>query len=135
MRGILIVIAVLTGAAGAAAQPWSPPTPTNLKVLPPDTEPRALIMMMRGFTQALGVRCQHCHVYQGDDPNDLTKFNFASDDKAAKATARTMLRMVLAINGDHLKDVGAARPAGEAKVTCYTCHRGETRPLTQRPPQ
>jgi hypothetical protein len=42
---------------------------------------------------------------------------------------------VLAINGDHLKDVGAARPAGEAKVTCYTCHRGETRPLTQRPPQ
>lgn len=133
MRRIVIVTAVLMAAASAGAQPWSPPTPTNLRVLPKDTEPRALILMMRGFTQGLGVRCQHCHVYQGDNPDDLTKFDFASDNKVAKQTARTMLRMVPAINTDYLKDVGEARPAGESKVTCYTCHRGETRPLTQRP--
>lgn len=45
------------------AQQWSPPVPTNLKVLPPDTAPRAVIGTMRGFAQGLGVRCQHCHGY------------------------------------------------------------------------
>lgn len=133
MRGIMIVTMLLLGATSAGAQPWSPPTPKNLKVLPRDTDPRALILMMRGFTQGLAVRCPHCHVYQGENPDDLTKFDFASDDKAAKLTTRTMLRMVLAINNDYLKDVGETRPAGESKVTCYTCHRGETRPQTQRP--
>ena len=59
----------------------------------------------------------------------------SEDDKPAKRTARTMLRMVRTINDDHLEDVGEARPAGEMKVTCYTCHRGETRPLTRRPEQ
>ena len=38
-----------------------------------------------------------------------------------------------AIDGERLKDIGEPRPAGELKVTCYTCHRGETRPLTRRP--
>ena len=133
MKGIIVAILVLAGAATAGAQPWSPPAPTNLKVLPRDTDPRALILMMRGFTQGLGVRCPHCHVYQGDNPDDLTRFDFANDDKPAKLTTRTMLRMVLAINNDYLKDVGEARAAGESKVTCYTCHRGETRPQTQRP--
>jgi hypothetical protein len=107
-----------------------PPPPTNLKVLPADTEVRALVAMMRGFTRGLGVRCQHCHVYKGDTPDDLTTFDFASDEKQAKPTARAMIRMVMDINERHLKDIGEHAPPGEMKVTCYTCHRGETMPLT-----
>jgi hypothetical protein len=36
------------------AQQWSPPTPTNLKVLEKDVSGRALVATMRGFTQGLG---------------------------------------------------------------------------------
>jgi hypothetical protein len=128
-----ILMSALAPASLVGAQQWAPPPAANLKVLPPGTDARTLVSMMRDFAQGLGVRCQHCHVYKGDDPNDLAAFDFASDEKTPKQTARTMMRMVLAINGDYLKDVGGVRPAGQMKVTCYTCHRGETRPLTERP--
>ena len=117
----------------AQQEQWMPPPAMNLKVLPSDMEGRALVATMRSFTRALGVRCQHCHVYKGDNPDDLTTFDFASDEKQEKLTARTMLRMVQEINDKHLKDVGEHAARGEMKVTCYTCHRGETMPLT-RPP-
>lgn len=128
-----LLAAGLSALAPVQAQQWSPPTPTNLKVLPADTAPRAVIGTMRGFAQGLGVRCQHCHVFKGDTPNDLSTFDFASDEKREKQTARVMLRMVMAINKEHLKDVGEPRPEGETKVTCFTCHNGATRPLTQKP--
>ena len=128
-----VVAGLWRAALLTAQQQWSPPPPVNLRVLPAGIDARTLISTMRGFTRGLGVRCQHCHVYKGDNPDDLTTFDFASDEKAAKETARTMLRMLVAINDEHLKEVGEARPAGEPKVTCYTCHRGETKPLTQRP--
>jgi hypothetical protein len=89
---------------------------------------------MRSFTRALGVRCQHCHVYKGEDPDDLATFDFASDDKQAKQTTRAMLRMTARINADYLRgNSDTAATATEPKVTCYTCHRGEQRPLTDRP--
>jgi hypothetical protein len=40
-----------------------------------------------------------------------------------------MLRMTMAINDEYLKDVGTPVPDGEMKVTCFTCHRGELKPL------
>jgi hypothetical protein len=98
-----------------------------------DSDARTLITAMRDFTTALGVRCQHCHTYKGSDPNDLNAFDFVNDDTPAKITARVMMRMTRAINDDHLKAVGTPPPAGESRVTCYTCHRGETKPLTKRP--
>lgn len=132
---VVVVLSMMVGLrAGIGAQQWMPPPPTNLKVLPADTEVRALVATMRSFTRGLGVRCQHCHVYKGDNPDDLTTFDFASDEKQEKLTARTMLRMVQEINDKHLKDVGEHASPGEMKVTCYTCHRGETMPLT-RPPR
>ena len=76
---------------------------------------------MRGFTGALGVRCDHCHVGQGD----LANFDFASDDKPAKQKARVMLKMLQAINGTHLAELGEKR----MMVTCTTCHRGLARPV------
>jgi hypothetical protein len=128
---VAVVVATRPGVLGA--QSWSPPAPTNLQVLAKDISGRDLITIMRGFTRGLGVRCQHCHVYKGNDPDDLATFDFASDEKAPKRTARVMLKMVRAINSDHLAGIGEPVPAGEMKVTCYTCHRGETKPLTRRP--
>ncbi len=138
-RPVLLLVAVFACAAvvrlGTQAQKpqWTPSPPTNLEVLPKDIPLRQLIQTMRAFTQGLGVRCQHCHVFKGNDPDDLSTFDFANDEKESKKTARAMLRMATAINTEYLKAIGEARPAGELKVTCYTCHRGETKPATRRP--
>ncbi len=131
--GAVTALVGIGGALPLGAQQWTPPPRTNLQVLDKNIGTRDLITTMKGFTQALGVRCQHCHVYKGNDPDDLNAFDFPSDDKAPKRTARTMLRMLSAINNDYLKDVGEPAPAGKSKVTCYTCHRGEEHPLTEGP--
>lgn len=120
-------------ASTVSAQQWSPTPPTNLKVLASTTTIRELLPVMKGFTQGLGVRCQHCHVYKGENPDDLSTFDFASDEKAAKATARSMMRMVRVINDDLLKGVGETAAMTDPKVSCYTCHRGDKRPLNKRP--
>jgi hypothetical protein len=78
---------------------------------------------MKSFTNALGTRCEHCHVGEG---NDLSKFDFASDAKPEKVTARKMMNMLTGLHTQYLKDVGD--PARLPKVTCYTCHRGATIP-------
>lgn len=115
------------------AQQWTPPTPKNLQVLDKAISTRDLMSTMKGFTRGLGVRCQHCHVYKGENPDDLNAFDFSSDEKTPKRTARTMLRMQSAINNDFLKGVGEPSADGKPKVTCYSCHRGEKKPLTDRP--
>ena len=128
--------ASVAGLGTQAQKPqWTPSPPTNLQVLPKDIPLRQLIQTMRVFTQGLGVRCQHCHVFKGNDPDDLSTFAFASDEKEQKKTARVMLRMGLAINNELLKGVGEPRPGGAMKVTCYTCHRGRRsrRPVDRRP--
>jgi Photosynthetic reaction centre cytochrome C subunit len=124
----------LVVASAGSAQKWSPAPPTNLKVMASTTTIRELLPVMKGFTQGLGVRCQHCHVYKGENPDDLSSFDFASDEKAAKVTTRSMMRIVRIINDDLLRGVGEAPAAGEPRVTCYTCHRGDRRPLNKRPP-
>jgi hypothetical protein len=83
----------------------------NIQILR-DVPVSNFIPIMRRFAGALGVECEHCHV-----AND-----FASEDKPAKATARKMLIMAGAINKDHF--------GGQNAVSCYTCHRGQTKPLT-----
>jgi hypothetical protein len=98
-----------------AAQPpqGGPPQggePHNLKVL----KPEEVRPMMRTFTAGLGVRCEFCHM-QGD---------FASDENRRKLTARNMIAMVQQIN-THF--------GGNPRVTCYTCHRGETEPKSAPP--
>ena|SRR5579872_4901276 len=137
MRYLLFVVNVISMSAPpavAAAQqsPFKPPS--NLQALPKDSKIADIVPVMRDFTSALGVRCQFCHSYTGSDPNDLRTFDFASDSVPAKGTARTMIRMAAAINGDLLKGVGTPSADGKAKVTCYTCHRGERTPQTTRPP-
>src|SRR5262249_9686508 len=84
-----------------------------------------LITLMRGFTRALGVRCTHCHV--GEEGQPLSTYQFAADDKAAKAKARVMIEMVRAINSTHLAALDK-RSDPPVKVECATCHRGTTEP-------
>lgn len=125
--GISILVA-LTGEPAESQGRWSWPEKTeNLQVLPEEIPPEELGRIMRGFTRALGVRCSHCHVGREDQP--LSAYDFPSDEKAAKRTARQMLRMVQAINGEHLAEMDSLEgPAAE--VTCATCHHGQTRPVT-----
>ena len=125
--GLALVLAVTLSSLGrpAAAAPQIPEKFTNLQILPKDMTRQALVGVMRSFAMELGVRCEHCHVGEG---NDLSKFDFASDARAPKITARKMLKMLDGINGEYLKGIGD--PARQPKVTCYTCHRGQKTPAT-----
>jgi tetratricopeptide (TPR) repeat protein len=96
---------------------------TNLQVLPKDISKADLVRTMRGWAGELGVRCHHCHV----GPENLQGMDFAIDEKPTKRAAREMIRMVQTINGTVLKAL-PARDAPRDSVSCYTCHRRESRP-------
>ena len=105
---------------------------TNLQVLPKDITRPELVQMMRGFSMQTGSRCSHCHL--GEESQDLSEYDFASDARPLKAVARKMILMLRAINGPLLEGVGTAAVPGSPKVTCFTCHRGVKKPLTAPPP-
>lgn len=96
--------------------------PRNLQVLPGDIGADELWETMKSFYFGTGLRCSACHV--GEEGQPLTGYDFASDEVALKQTARQMLRMVNAINNEHLAPLGPER----AEVNCATCHRGERLP-------
>ena len=117
---------LLSAAASLHAQGQFPPESLkNLQAMPEGTTVKQLVETMRGFTRALGVRCTHCHV--GTEGQPLETMDFAADTKPTKKTTRQMIRMVLAINGEHLAKL-AERADPNVTVTCATCHRGITRP-------
>ncbi len=103
-------------ADSVTAQILSPDTSNtygdNLKVLHGIHSRAQLLNVMRGFTEALGVKCEFCH----------NTDNFASDEKIQKRTAREMIHMVANIDENYLDG-----PRME-KVTCFTCHRGQSIP-------
>jgi Photosynthetic reaction centre cytochrome C subunit len=70
---------------------------------------------MRYFTAALGVNCEFCHV-QG---------HFDSDEKKEKQFARVMITMTHNIDEQTFH--------GHPEVRCYTCHRGNEKPVSQLP--
>lgn len=61
---------------------------------------------------SLGVRCNFCHT-----PNQ-----FERDDKPTKLAARKMIRMVFDLNKGSFN--------GESAVSCFTCHRGKSKPVS-----
>jgi hypothetical protein len=99
--------------------------PKNLKVLPADTDLRAV---MRGFTGALGVNCEFCHAQNPD----THRTDPPSDANPMKDTARYMIRMTGDLNTKYM----AAVPNVQEKATigCGTCHRGEKLPSAFVPP-
>jgi len=73
-----------------------------------------LLPVMHFMRASLGVRCDYCHVAENG--------KYWIDDKPAKQTARRMLRMVFEINKENF--------GGQPVVTCNTCHRGSTKPVS-----
>ena len=71
-----------------------------------------LVPAMQFISYSLGVQCSFCHV-----EGALEK-----DDKKPKQTARKMMQMMAAINQSNFN--------GKMRVTCYSCHRGSTRPVS-----
>lgn len=79
--------------------------------------------VMNGWTKALGVKCNHCHV-----PGAWEK-----EDVPAKQIAREMVALTGKINNESLKaikNLTSEKPA----ISCYTCHRGAVKPETAPPP-
>jgi Photosynthetic reaction centre cytochrome C subunit len=83
----------------------------NIQVLN-DTPAGRMAPTMAAFTVALNVDCSHCHL--ADQYDD--------DDKPAKQRTREMVRMVRSINQQFFDN--------QAKVGCWTCHRGAVNPET-----
>ena len=125
--GCAALIAAVATAQAPAPSPLAPPY-KNLQVLSKDITQAQLMTNMKFFAQSLGVRCTHCHV--GVEGQPLSTFDFASDAKRDKLVARSMLRMVHKINSEEF----GVKDFKNVKVTCYTCHRGSTEPLTGPPP-
>src|SRR6267378_3576311 len=97
-------------------------TRKNIQVLKglPDSQ---LFLVMNFVATSLGVQCNFCHVQQGKDPKTgFTNWIWESDDKPEKQAARRMMQMVLSIKANDKVDFR------ENPVTCYTCHRGQTKP-------
>lgn len=119
--GALLLGLLLLLAAELWATPQTPPASPapktaaeqfkNIKVLT-DIPADQLIPSMQFITASLGVECEFCHV-QGA---------FDKDDKKPKLAARKMITMMMAINKDNFE--------GHREVTCYSCHRGATDPVT-----
>lgn len=97
----------------------------NLKVLPKNMSHEAVDSVMKGFKDALGVRCNYCHTASKEDPK---KMDFASDDSEHKKIAREMMRMTQKLNKKYFDNDQTM------SVTCYTCHRGNKDPLVSPQP-
>ena len=111
---------------------FPPDSLVNVQVIPRTTPVIQVIGTMRNFAGNLGVRCQFCHV--GEEGLPLEQFDFASDEKRQKKNTRVMMQMTIDLNAK-LANIPEPRPAGSNAVTCYTCHRGQLKPLTAPPPQ
>jgi photosynthetic reaction center cytochrome c subunit len=115
---VMATAALLPASQAAGQPPRTLPPLENVKVLT-GWDPAQVRDEMRRMAEAIGVKCDHCHV-QG---------NFASDEKRAKHTGRRMLDMTLALNKAHFP---SHTPAGGesrlGRITCYTCHQGAATP-------
>jgi hypothetical protein len=124
---LVLAVTVLTVGTVRASRQQVNFTRTNLQVLPKDVPVREMVNLMRSFALGLGVRCQHCHVGEGDD---LSQFDFASDAKPTKLLARNMMRMTTEIDA---RVSSLVKSGTGPRVTCFTCHRGALKPETVVP--
>ncbi|KUF44923.1 c-type cytochrome [Myroides marinus] len=96
----------------------------NLKVLPKDISNDSLKGLMRGYNDALGVKCSYCHTsIEGTD-----KLDFAADTKKEKEFARHMITMTHKINAENFNWNNHPNPETIDVVSCTMCHRGTTNP-------
>lgn len=121
----LAFLALLASLPAVPAVAEVPEKYTNLEVLPEDIGKQELLATMKGFTAALGMRCDDCHVQKV--PGDFDSFDWASDELPEKDVARGMMRMVQKLNTDLLP---TATGEDDAAVSCVTCHHGLSHPRT-----
>ena len=134
-RGTVVLTLSLLVVPQLGAEAQEPRRPENLQALPADISNDELGDVMLGFLSALGLPrragegCLHCH--EGDLDVPRSQWDYASDAKPAKRTARHMIEMVRAINEEHLAALETRTDPGFA-VGCVTCHEGriDPRPLT-----
>jgi photosynthetic reaction center cytochrome c subunit len=112
---VLICLLSAASASGQAAQQEKPPMADevfkNIQVLRGLTVDQFMGTM--GFiAAALSLNCSECH-----DTSSTAAFAL---DNPRKQMARRMIVMVNALN--------KANFGGRREVTCYSCHRGDTRP-------
>lgn len=119
-----ICLTLLTLACACPAGAGLFDDPKNLQVLPEDISPGRLRDTMRNFSQSTGLRCNGCHVGEGDD---FSTFDFPADDKDTKKVARKMLTIQRDLNARLAEELGT-QDADLVKVTCMTCHRGVQKP-------
>jgi len=93
------------------AEPTVEQNHKNIQVLKGLPESQ-LIPVMNFMATSLGVRCNYCHV------NKDGNWDYASDEKGEKKSAREMITMVTGINKNSFR--------GNPEVSCYTCHRGRS---------
>ena len=114
---IIVVSAAAQESGAPSGDDWVPTEVTNLTVLPKDMPPAEVMKIMRAWNEALKVGCVFCHVGSVDKP--LSTFDFASDTKPRKESARVMLRAVMDTN-EKFKTI---RPEDPPVVMCSTCHK------------
>ena len=125
-RRLASMVVLLTGSLlqSAAAQPAGEAPLTaaeafdNVQVLG-DIPVDDFMATMGLMAAALGFDCASCHVGAGTEQVDWAA------DSPTKRTARRMVNLVAAVNRDHFD--------GRQVVTCWTCHRGRSRPLVTPP--
>lgn len=124
--------------APAAHPHFTPPPPTNLKVLPKTLTGEQVMNIMHKWEGQLGAECNTCHAVDPIKkmPNGRPALNFPDDSKPEKETARLMLKMTMDINQNYTSTVKSKLHNEESakEVTCGTCHRGHFDPPAFIPP-
>lgn len=108
-----VMLAVALAALSARAEQKNVQLLTNMS----DVQLQRTMNMIRA---SLGVHCDFCHVV-----NEKDGWQFEKDDKKEKRTAREMIAMVLKLNKEAF--------GGKIEVSCWTCHRGSTHPVSLVP--
>jgi outer membrane lipoprotein-sorting protein len=119
--GLALSLLLVVAGAWAKAAPQNAATPTAPKLAEEEFKniqalkgipAEQVIPSMQFIAASLGVECEYCHVAHANE----------KDDKKAKLTARKMINMMMAINKENFD--------GHREVTCYSCHRGATDPVS-----
>lgn len=124
-----IVTATLAATITICSVAGSPAGPQsefkNLKVLPGNVSSKTLQSIMTDdFEDGLGVACSFCHAEQ----KGSHKLDYASDAKAEKEIARSMMRMTLKLNAKYFRVHRPGLGDPGLAITCATCHQGKPRP-------
>lgn len=115
MIGCLLAVAPVSGQTASEQKPqMAEDVFKNVQVLK-GISVNEFMGTMGFFSASLSLNCTDCHV--SDSSGDWGKY---ADDTALKRTARRMILMVNALNKNSF--------GGRRAVTCYSCHRGTTRP-------